>query len=172
MNNFLKITIFCLALIGAYTLFSVKFVPDITPEAPPKDEAKDFGRMSVEEIVSFGGELYNGRGLCTVCHGGAGARAPLLDNAAGAAEERIKDKNYKGAAKNSGEYLYESLVRPSAYVVPGYGAAGSGGAVSPMPDVTGPEVGLTAEEVLAVIAYLQARAGVPVSVKMPSDKTP
>lgn len=157
MRIFLKVALFSLIIIGLYTLFAARYVPPIAPEPPPKEgEAVPVTR---EELVALGDIIYHGKGSCTLCHNAVGGRAPLLDNIAGTAEKRIKDPSYRGLAKNAGEYIYESMVNPSAYVAPGYGVAGTNDKVSPMPDVSGGAIGLTPVEIRAVIAYLESISG-------------
>ena len=52
------------------------------------------------------------------------------------------------------DYIRESMMCPSCYVVKGFGKAGD--KVSPMPVITKPPVSLSPIEVNAVIAYLQS----------------
>ena len=52
------------------------------------------------------------------------------------------------------DYIRESMMCPSCYVVKGYGKAGD--TVSPMPVISKPPISLTNIEVNAVIAYLQS----------------
>ena len=52
------------------------------------------------------------------------------------------------------DYIRESMMCPSCYVVKGFGKAGD--KVSPMPVITKPPVSLSRVEVNAVIAYLQS----------------
>jgi mono/diheme cytochrome c family protein len=86
--------------------------------------------------------------------------------------ERLQDPRYKGAAKTVEEYLYESLTKPSAFVVSGFGKSGSNDTESPMPDVTGGGVGLNEAELAAVIAYLQDSGGAEVTVTIPAMRAP
>ncbi|MBI1913098.1 MAG: c-type cytochrome [Deltaproteobacteria bacterium] len=167
MSNFVKVTIFSLFVIGVYTLFSVKYVPPIKPEEPPKEEAFDEGSMTVDEFVSLGEVVYNGKGACTLCHTPVGGRAPLLDNIATVASERIKGAGYKGSAKTAEEYIRESMVSPSAYVAAGFGVTGTNDKESPMPDVRTGSIGLNETEIKAVIAYLQRLGGAEVTVVTP-----
>lgn len=165
MSNFLKVVVFSLCVIGLYTLFAAVFTPPIKPEPPPVDEAASTS-MTTEELIAFGERLFNGKGACGLCHDAAGDRAPRLDTVALKAIERIKAPNYKGAAKDPVAYIYESMTAPSAYVVAGYGVAGSNDKVSPMPDVSKEPIALGAVEMAAVTAYLQQRSGAAVTVQV------
>lgn len=168
MNNFLKVVIFSLVIIGVYTLYSVKIIPPIEPEAPPREEVTDEPK-TVEELVALGEQVYNGKGACALCHSPVAGRAPLLENAAVVAADRIKEKGYAGKAVDAEGYLFESLADPSAYVVPGFGLAGSNDRVSPMPAVQASAIGLNETEIKAVVAYLQSLSGVEVTVKVDGD---
>ena len=172
MNNFIKVAAFSLAVIGLYTFYSVWIIPPINPGEPPEDAVAE-EPATVDELVALGEYVYNGKGVCSLCHTAAAGRAPLLDRAAVVAQERIKDPGYHGKAADAEGYLYESLVEPSAYVVPGFGAVGSGDRVSPMPDVRSSAIGLKETEIRAVIAYLQSISGADVTVSpaVPTVKT-
>mgnify|MGYP001581563121 CR=1 FL=1 len=156
-------TVFGLVVIGIYTLFAVVYVPSIPTESHDEDSATR-PPASEDELVLLGEKIFGGKGACALCHNPTGGRAPELNNIAVEANARIKDKRYKGGAKNAEEYVYESMVRPSAFVVAGYGVAGTNDTASPMPDVSGGAIGLGGLEIKAVMAFLQKRAGVPVTV--------
>ncbi len=166
MKNVIKVSGFSLLVIGGFTAFSNFGIPQVKPEPPPAEEKLDLGAMTMEQFVALGGKIYNGKGTCTLCHNAMG-RAPLLDKIGAVAAERLKDPRYKGAAKTVEEYLHESLVKPSAYVVAGFGKAGTNDTESPMPDVSGNGIGLSDAEIKAVIAYLQESSGSEVTVAIP-----
>ncbi|WP_435627709.1 c-type cytochrome [Candidatus Ferrigenium straubiae] len=170
MTNFLKVSGFSLLMIGGFTAYSNFGIPQIKPELPPVEEKLELGAMTMEQFVALGGKIYNGKGTCTLCHNAMG-RAPLLDKIGAIAAENLKNPAYKGAAKTVEEYLHESLVKPSAYVVPGFGKAGSNDSESPMPDVSGGGIGLSDAEIVAVIAYLQESSGAEVTVAIPAMPT-
>lgn len=168
MNNFLKVVIFSLALIGVFTAFSIWYIPPITPEPPPESAPVPVA-LDTEGLVRLGEEVFTGKGACTLCHDPVAGRAPELDDIASTAGKRLTDTRYAGSAKDAAGYIRESLMSPSAYVVAGYGVAGSADARSPMPAADSPEIGLAPVEVEAVIAYLQRRAGVEVTAKAPEE---
>ena len=58
---------------------------------------------------------------------------------------------------NGEDYLRESIMCPSCYVVEGYGPPGSGDRVSPMPVIVKPPISLSPVEANAVLAWLQAK---------------
>ena len=168
MNNFLKAAAFSLFIIGVYTFFADRLIPPIAPQAPPPLTEEAAARpMTTDEFARLGEEVFKGKGACTLCHNPVGGRAPLLDGIIIKAGGRIKGPGYRGGAKDAAGYIRESMTSPSAYVVPGFGVAGTGDTKSPMPDVRGGEIGLSEIEIDAVIAYLQRSAGVEVTVRSP-----
>jgi cytochrome c oxidase subunit 2 len=60
------------------------------------------------------------------------------------------------------------MLKPSVYVVAGFGKAGTNDTESPMPDVTGGGIDLSEAEISAVIAYLQDLGGAEVTVAIPT----
>lgn len=167
MINFLKVAGFSLLMVGGFWGFSNFGIPQIKPAPPPVEEKLDLGAMTMDQFVALGGKIYNGKGTCTLCHNAMG-RAPMLDKIGTVAPERMKDARYKGTAKSIEEYLKESLVKPSVFVVAGFGKSGTNDTESPMPDVTGGGIGLNEAELAAVIAYLQDSGGAEVTVAIPA----
>ncbi|MEN8129550.1 MAG: c-type cytochrome [Pseudomonadota bacterium] len=168
MKNFLQVVVFSLLTIGAFWGFANFAVPRIEPAAPPKTEKLDLGSMTMEQFIVLGDKLYNGKGTCTLCHNSMG-RAPMLDKIGSVGPERLADSRYQGEAKDIEAYLYESMIKPSAFVVAGFGKAGTNDTESPMPDVTGGAIGFSEAESKAVIAYLQDIGGAEVTVSIPTD---
>ena len=171
MINFLKVSFFSLLMVGGFWGFSNFGIPQIKPAPPPVEEKLDLGAMTMDQFIALGGKIYNGKGTCTLCHNAMG-RAPMLDKIGTVAPERMKDARYKGTAKTVEEYLHESLVKPSAFVVSGFGKSGTNDTESPMPDVTGGGIGLNEAELAAVIAYLQDSGGAEVTVAIPAMEAP
>ncbi|MEK6532247.1 MAG: c-type cytochrome, partial [Nitrospirota bacterium] len=125
-----------------------KFIPEA--DRPKKQEEKTGppsalmadGTEPVDQIFA--------KAQCVACHtipgipGANGTIGPKLvegTNAPG----RIKDKDYKGTAKSTSDYIMESIVSPSAYVV------------KPFPDNTMPKVfgqKLSAGALKKIVDYL------------------
>ncbi len=80
------------------------------------------GNSSSSDPVVRGRQVYDKEG-CSSCHsinGQGGTTGPEHTHIATEAAERIKDPNYKGQATDAAGYIRESIVTPSAYVVPNY----------------------------------------------------
>ena len=117
------------------------------------------------EVTPEGGEtIYWGKGRCFTCHsvGGQGSavrgpnhgqfgeKFPLPMGSR--AEERAKERAEKtGQPFTATDYLVESLADPGAYVVNGY--------KNEMAVVFAPPISLNLDEIMAVVAYLQAQGG-------------
>lgn len=172
MVSFLKMTVFSLAVIAAFALYSNLGIPVIVPAAPPVEEEFDLGAMTMEGFVALGERVVQGKGTCTLCHNPVGGRAPPLENVGAVVKQRLADPRYQGEADDVESYLRESLLEPSAFVVAGFGKAGSGDTVSPMPDASGGSIGLSEAETAAVIAHLQDASGLEITVEIPTDAAP
>ena len=105
--------------------------------------------LTTPEMVEVGREIAEGKGLCRTCHtiGQSGAlRFPDLAGVAGRAAERVP-------GLSALDYFAQSLYEPDAFVVPGFNPG--------MPTINRPPIGLTDQEILCVIAYLQSLGGTP-----------
>ena len=103
--------------------------------------------LTTADMVKVGSEIMAGKGLCSTCHtiGKTGAlRFPDLEGVAVRAKTRI-------AGLNDVEYFAQSLYEPDTYIVPGFNPG--------MPVINKPPIGLTDQEILCVIAYLQTLGG-------------
>jgi nitric oxide reductase subunit C len=90
---------------------------------------------------------------CTACHSvapGVNMAGPSLAGIATQAQQRIGSPDYKGTAKDAAGYIRESIVNPSAHVVPGamYSADGK----SFMPATYGKD--LKPEQIDQLVAFL------------------
>lgn len=101
-----------------------KFIPEADrPKASADDEGGKGGGMLVDGTESHD-DLFMGAG-CPACHtipgieGATGKVGPELWEGTNA-PKRIKDAGYAGKAKTTKEYITESILNPSAYVVTDY----------------------------------------------------
>ena len=89
---------------------------------------------------------------CFSCHsiqGGTVLAGPSLAGLATRAAEIVSSPSYAGSARTPEDYIRESIVNPSAYVVPG--ATFSAGGTSFMPPLADT---MTPEEIEQLVAYL------------------
>ena len=105
--------------------------------------------LTTADMVKVGREIMDGKGLCFTCHtiGKSGAlRFPDLAGVAARAKTREP-------GLNDVEYFAQAMYEPSAFIVPGFNPG--------MPPINKPPIGLTDQEILCVIAYLQTLGGTP-----------
>ena len=134
-----------------------KFIPEA--ERPKQQEDAPAGAASA--LMADGTETVDvifQKATCVACHtipgipGAKGTIGPALEEGTNALL-RMKDKDYKGSAKTVPDYIMESIVSPSAYVV------------KPFPDNTMPKVfgqKLSAGAIKKIVDYLsQVKAGSP-----------
>ena len=127
------------------------YVGQLVPqkEVQPPQETTLAGDMTTADMVKVGRELMEGKGLCVTCHtfGKTGAlRFPDLAGVDVRAKTRV-------AGLSDVEYFAQSMYEPSAFIVPGFNPG--------MPVINKPPIGLTDQEILCVIAYLQSLGGTP-----------
>ena len=139
-----------------YTLVG-QLVPQ--KEVHPPKEAELKKDMTSDQVVKAGQEIFEGKGLCTTCHtlGKSGAlRFPDLGGIGSRAASRKP-------GLSDVDYLAESIYDPNLFIVPGFNPG--------MPVINKPPIGLSDQEILAVIAYLQSLGG-KVSVTLDSKVWP
>lgn len=143
-----------IARIGVLVIVTTAFyayVGQMVPqkEVQPPQETKLGGDMTTADMVKVGREIMEGKGICLTCHtiGKTGAlRFPDLAGIGAQAKNRVP-------GMGDVDYLAQSMYEPTAFVVPGFPPA--------MPPVNQPPIGLTDQEILCVIAALQALGGTP-----------
>lgn len=113
-----------------------------------EERAAMLADLTTDTMVELGREIVHGRGLCFNCHAigreGAGTQGPNLAGIGFAAGERV-------SGLSGVEYLAQSLYQPEAFVVDGYNPT--------MTPADEPPIGLDADEILMVIAYLETLGG-------------
>ena len=139
-----KIAGLTLATTAFYT-----YVGQLVPqkEVHPPVEIALSKEMGPDEMRRVGREIMEGKGLCFTCHtvGKSGAlRFPDLEGVGARAGNRVP-------GLSDVEYLAQSLYQPDAFVVEGFNPG--------MPVINKPPIGLTDDEIRAVIAYLQSLGG-------------
>lgn len=134
---------------------------NVTPEPVPT--VVPVGTDITVELPA--GNAENGKKLtekygCTACHTGTALVGPAWLTAQATdgkgvgthAEERYTDAGYTGKATSPEQYLFESIVQPSAFVAPGVDYTLPDG-TSKMPAIYA--TGLDAQNLADIIAYLQ-----------------
>lgn len=134
----LTVALLVIGTLAVYTAVA-NVIPQVESAVP---EEVDLGAdVTPEELVAAGEQVYGGAGGCTACHG-LGTRAPdLLGVAGSVCAERVTDLSCK-------DYLHESLVDPTAYVVDGFQPI--------MPDMSRT---LSSDEIWSLVAFLEAQGG-------------
>jgi hypothetical protein len=140
----LRIGLLVIASTGFYT-----YVGQLVPqkEVQPPQETVLRADLTTADMVTVGRQIMEGKGLCLTCHtiGKSGAlRFPDLDGVASRAATREP-------GLSEVEYLAKSIYAPDSYIVPGFNPG--------MPVINKPPIGLTDQEILCVIAYLQTLGG-------------
>jgi hypothetical protein len=177
---------FFMLLSGMFSSYS-NWLPQVEGRVSEPDTTGDLvsANMSVEELAVHGERLIfgsvgtlsgSGKAQCPLCHafvlGDVRERAPSLAGIATRAGQRVREVRYlapdsiqtesfsgSGRATTAAEYIAESHVCPSCYVVAGYGTAGSADRVSPMMAIHKPPIGLSIDEQIAVDTFLFFRDG-------------
>jgi mono/diheme cytochrome c family protein len=134
----LTVALIVLGTLGLYTAVA-NLIPQVASDVP--EELVMSADVSSEEMVAAGEQLYAGGGGCTACHG-LGTRAPDLLGVVGTlCGERKPEMSCK-------EYLHESMVNPSAYVVEGFQPI--------MPDMSRT---LSDPQIWSLVAFLESQGG-------------
>jgi mono/diheme cytochrome c family protein len=168
MNVLIRTLGFSLALMLTFT--AVTYVlPQMKGEAP-EDSNVDVAALTMDSFISLGEDLFLGKGTCALCHNNLGRAPDLLAlNVVNTSLARIGDPLYQGDAVDAADYLRESMLDPNIYVVSGFGKKGSNDTESPMPVADRPPTQLSDVEIGAIIAFLQAKDGNPVTVALPAQ---
>jgi hypothetical protein len=140
----LRIAALAVATTGFYT-----YVGQLVPqkEVHPPAEVAMSKDMTPDQMAKIGREIMDGKGLCFTCHT-IGKKGPLrfpdLENVDVRAKTRFP-------GFTDVDYFAQSIYEPSRFIVPGFNPG--------MPVINKPPIGLTDDEILAVIAYLQTLGG-------------
>ena len=149
----MKLRVPLLAKLGALVVATTGFytyVGQMVPQKevyPPK-ETLIKADITTAEMATIGKEIFEGKGLCTTCHTigkkTGPYRFPDLENVAVRAKTR--EPGFSDV-----DYFAQTLYEPDAFIVPGFNPG--------MPTINKPPIGLTDDEILCVISYLQSLGG-------------
>jgi cytochrome c5 len=137
-------------LVVATTAF-YGYVGQMVPqkEVQPPQETALGSDLTPAQMAATGRQIMETKGFCLTCHtiGKTGAlRFPDLAGVDVRAKTRVP-------GLSDVEYFAQSMYEPLAYIVEGFPPA--------MPPINKPPIGLTDNEILCVIAYLQSLGGTP-----------
>lgn len=122
-----------------------------TFELTEEEKKRAAARKVIPPIVKTGENLYWGRAQCHRCHKlgdrGDGLRGPNHQDLG----FRAKAQARKLGLSSATEYIVQSIMKPSAYIVEGYS--------DDMPKVYQPPLNLGEQEIKALVAYLQSQGG-------------
>jgi len=159
-GTFIRVVGFVSIVLGLFTLVSLS-IPQMA-SLPPVEEKFDIATVKTPtDLATIGQKVFFSKGQCALCHTigpSESARCPDL----------------KGiGAKLSREFLYESLTQPQAYIYQDYRVEGMAKEYpATMPYNNKNPIGLSRNEILAVIAFLQQMSGEPISIAVSELATP
>ena len=119
-------------------------------EVQPPRETSLTGNLSTADMVPIGREIMETKGYCLTCHTIGKTTGPYRFPDLAGVDVRAKSRV---PGLNDVEYFAQSMYEPTAYVVEGFPPA--------MPPINKPPIGLSDQEILCVIAYLQTLGGTP-----------
>ena len=142
--------------IGALTLASTAFytyVGQLVPqkEVQPPAETKMSASMTTADLVTTGKTLLEGKGSCMTCHTIGKTSGPMRFPDLGGIGGRAAHSRCRASTTDS--TWRRRLYHPNDFIVPGFSPG--------MPAINKPPIGLTDDEIRAVIAYLQSLGGTP-----------
>ncbi len=137
------------ALVLASTFFYT-YVGQMVPqkEVLPPEETVIRADLTTADMVMVGQQVMNGKGLCFTCHTLGKTEGPFRFPDMSGVDVRAKTRV---PGLNDVEYFAQSIYEPEKFIVPGFNPG--------MPVINKPPIGLTDQEILCVIAYLQTLGG-------------
>lgn len=172
-RSFLGVVIFTVVVVLVFV-----WIGEVLTRISGEGDRRPGAGVTAGNITPEGGEeVFWGKGKCYTCHAvgsrGNAIRGPNQGEAgplgmaigARALERATERSRATGTPFAPTDYLVESLLDPGAYVVQGY--------KNEMPDPSRPPISLKADEVKAVVAYLQSLGGTAdvAAIKLPAGLT-
>ena len=136
------------ALVFATTWFYA-YVGQMVPQKEVQPPAEIVLRtdLTTADMVKVGREIMEGKGLCFTCHTVGKTGALRFPDLAGVA---VRAKTREPGLSDI-DYFAQTMYEPNAFIVPGFNPG--------MPVINKPPIGLTDQEILCVMAYLQTLGG-------------
>ena len=156
--RFVRVVGFVAIVLGLFSITALS-VPQMA-SLPPAEEKFDVANIkTASDMAAIGQKIFFSKGQCALCHSigpSESARCPDL----------------KGiGAKLTREFMYESLTQPQAYIYLDFRHEGQPKEYpARMPYINKNPIGLSKNEILSVIAFLQQMSGEPITVS-PSEIT-
>jgi mono/diheme cytochrome c family protein len=156
--RFVRVVGFVMIVLGTFALIALG-IPQMA-SLPPAEEKFDVASIKTSaDMAAIGQKIFFSKGQCALCHSigpSESARCPDL----------------KGiGAKLTREFIYESLTEPQGYIYLDYRHEGPPKQYpARMPPINKNPIGLSNNEILSVIAFLQQMSGEPITVS-PSEIT-
>jgi mono/diheme cytochrome c family protein len=150
--RFLRVVAFVAVVLGAFSLVALS-VPQMASLSPAMEKFDVASIKDKKDLAGIGQKIFFGKGQCALCH------------TIGSSEGRCPDLKGVGA-KLTRQFLYESLTQPQAYIYKDYQVSDGPPKFFPakMPYINKKPIGLTNNEILAVIAFLQSMSGEEITV--------
>jgi mono/diheme cytochrome c family protein len=154
--QFIRVIGFVAIVLGLFALVALA-VPQMA-SLPPAEEKFDIASIKTpSDMAAIGQKIFFSKGQCALCHSigpSESARCPDL----------------KGiGAKLSRDFIFESLTEPQAYIYMDFRHEGAPKEYpARMPYINKNPIGLSRNEILSVIAFLQQMSGEPITVN-PSE---
>ena len=144
--HIVRIGALVLATTGFYT-----YVGQMVPqkEVQPPTDTTIRPDMTSAEMAKIGRGIMEGKGICLTCHTIGKTGALRFPDLAGV-DARAKTRE---PGLSDIDYFAQAMYEPNAFIVPGFNPG--------MPTINKPPVGLTDQEILCVMAYLQTLGGTP-----------
>src|SRR5687768_4673227 len=150
--RFVRVVGFVAIVLGLFSITALS-VPQMA-SLPPVEEKFDVAKIkTASDMAAIGQKIFFSKGQCALCHSigpSESARCPDL----------------KGiGAKLTREFMYESLTQPQAYIYLDFRHESQPKEYpARMPYINKNPIGLSKNEILSVIAFLQQMSGEPITV--------
>jgi hypothetical protein len=149
-----------LIIVGSSLFYT--YVGQLVPQKTlqPPAEVAIAADLTTDQMVKVGFEVVQQKGLCLTCHTIGKSGTLRFPDLAGIGD-RAKTRK---PGMDDIHYLAESLYHPDAFIVEGF--------VGGMPVINKPPIGLSDQEILTVIAWLQSLGGTPtvtMATKLPDQ---
>ncbi len=157
--RFIRVVAFVAMVLGGFSLVALG-IPQMASMPPAVEKFDAASIKDKKELASIGQKIFFGKGQCALCH------------TIGTSEGRCPDLKGIGS-KLTRDFMYESLTQPQAYVYMDYQHAGPPKFFpAKMPYIDKKPIGLSKNEILAVIAFLQNMSGEEVTIELSEIEVP